>query len=231
MGRQHAKRMRMRDARVAAVLLLLATFGAGCTNDPYPDADDREKVLYTNYQEPPKTLDPAVAYSTADHIITGAVYDSLLQYHFLARPYRLIPGLLAEMPEPMPQPDGRVLYRLRLQHGLLYQHDPSFALGTPGATTRPVLAADVAFALMRLGDPKVNSPVAPPFARIVGFTAFTERLQARREADPAFGARRIDEQYAEAGGIEGVGGLEPTELALVLSEPSPQLRYWLGMGV
>jgi peptide/nickel transport system substrate-binding protein len=219
----------MRDARVAAVLLLLAACSAGCTNNPYPGADDREKVLYTNYQEPPKTLDPAVAYSTADHVITGAVYDTLLQYHFLARPYRLIPGLLAEIPEPMPRAGGGVVYRLRLQDGLLFQDDPCFTLGTPGATTRPVLAADVAFQLMRLADPKVNSPVAPTFARVVGFTEFAERLAARREADATFATRRIDEQYAEAGGIEGVRVLGPTELELDLREPYPQLRYWLAM--
>lgn len=219
----------MRDARLAAVLLLVVALGAGCTNNPYPDTDAREKILYLNYQEPPKTLDPAVAYSTADHVITGAVYDTLLQYHFLVRPYRLIPGLLEEMPEPVPQEGGRVAYRLRLREGLLFQEDPAFALGTPGATTRPVIAADIAFQLMRLADPKVNSPVAPTFARVVGFTAFTERLTARREADPAFGSLRIDQQYAEAGGIEGVRVLGPTELELVLREPYPQLRYWLAM--
>src|SRR5262245_65557554 len=117
----------MRDARVAAILLLLALLGWGCTNDPYPEADDKEKVLYLNYQEPPKTLDPAVAYSTADHVITGAVYDTLLQYHFLMRPYRLIPGLLEEVPEPVPLHDGGVSYRLRLRDGLLFQEDPAFA--------------------------------------------------------------------------------------------------------
>src|SRR4029453_15036810 len=90
------------------------------------------------------------------------------------RPSRAPPGVRAEMPEPTPGEGGRVVYRLRLQDGLLYQDDPAFALGTPGATTRQVLAADVAFQLMRLADPKVNSPVAPTFARLVGFTAFTE---------------------------------------------------------
>jgi len=219
----------MRDARVAAVLLLVVALGAGCTNNPYPDADDREKVLYSNYQEPPKTLDPAVAYSTADHIITGAVYDTLLQYHFLARPYRLIPGLLEEIPEPVPQGGGQVAFRLRLRDGLLFQDDPCFALGTPGATTRPVIAADVAFQLMRLADPEINSPVVPTFARVVGFTDFSERLAAQRKADPALAARRIDEQYAQAGGIAGVRVLGPTELELVLREPYPQLRFWLAM--
>jgi oligopeptide transport system substrate-binding protein len=219
----------MRDARLAAVLSLAVVLGAGCTNNPYPEADDREKILYTNYQEPPKTLDPAVAYSTADHVITGAVYDTLLQYHFLARPYRLIPGLLEEVPEPTPREGGSVTYHLRLRDDLLFQDDPSFALSTPGATTRQVVASDVAFALMRLADPKVNSPVAPTFARIVGFEEFAERLAARREADPEFAARRIDRQYAEVGGIDGVRVLDPLDLEIDLRQPYPQLRYWLAM--
>ncbi len=219
----------MRDARVALLTVLLAALGAGCTNNPYPGADESQKVLYLNYQEPPKTLDPAVAYSTADHVITGAVYDTLLQYHFLDRPYRLIPGLLEAIPEPVPLDGGRMAYRLRLRDGLRYQQDPAFGLGTPGATTRVVVAADVAFQLMRLADPKVNSPVASTFARVEGFEEFGTRLTALREADPAFAARRIDEQYAEAGGISGVRVLGPRELEVVLREPYPQFRYWLAM--
>ncbi len=176
----------MRDARLAAVACLLAWLGVACSNNPYPDSDDKERVLYLNYQEAPKTLDPAVAYSTVDHMIVGPVFDTLLQYHFLERPYRLIPGLLAEMPEVTPRDDGRVVFRLKLRDDLLFQDDPCFALGTPGATTRPVMAADVAFQLMRLADPKVNSPVAPTMARIAGFEEFAGRLTKLRKDDPAF---------------------------------------------
>ena len=93
-------------------------------------------MLYLAYQEPPKTLDPAVAYTTTDHLITGNIFDTLLEYHYLDRPYRLIPGLLAEMPQADAAPDGRVVYRFQLRPDLLYQDDPCFALGTPGATTR-----------------------------------------------------------------------------------------------
>jgi len=42
--------------------------------------------LYSTFSEAPKTLDPAVAYTTASHVITGNVYDTLLEYHFLKRP-------------------------------------------------------------------------------------------------------------------------------------------------
>jgi oligopeptide transport system substrate-binding protein len=219
----------MRDARLAAVACLLVCLGVACSNNPYPDADDREKVLYLNYQDAPKTLDPAVAYSTVDHMIVGPIFDTLLQYHFLVRPYRLIPGLLADMPEVTSQEDGRVVYRLRLRDDLLFQDDPSFGLAAPGTTTRQVVAGDVAFAFMRLADPKVNSPVAPTMARIVGFEDFAHRLAELRKGDAEFGASRIDAQYAAAGGIEGVHVIGPTELEVVLREPYPQFRYWLAM--
>lgn len=212
-----------------AVLLGLLVFAGACTNNPYPDADDERPILYSAFTEAPKTLDPAVAYSTSDHVVTGAVYDTLLQYHFLDRPYRLIPGLLEEIPEAQPAANGHVVYRLRLRDGLLYHDDPCFELGTPAGPTRAVLAADVAFTLMRLADPKVNSPVAPTFVRIVGFTEFAEKLAARREADPAFGERRVDQQYADVGGIAGVRVVSPLELDVELTEPYPQLRYWLAM--
>ena len=55
----------------------------GCTNNPYPDADQDKKVLYSSFGEAPKTLDPAVAYTTAEHVVTGTVYDTLLEYHYL----------------------------------------------------------------------------------------------------------------------------------------------------
>jgi ABC-type transport system substrate-binding protein len=215
--------------RVAVLLLGLLVLAGACTNNPYPDADDERAILYSAFYEAPKTLDPAVAYSTADHVVTGAVYDTLLQYHFLDRPYRLIPGLLEAIPEPEPAAGGHVVYRLKLRDGLLFHDDPCFELGTPSGPTRAVQAADVAFTLMRLADPKVNSPVAPTFARVVGFTAFAERLAEQREADAAFAAQRVDQQYAGVGGIEGVRVVGPLELEIELTEPYPQLRYWLAM--
>ena len=93
----------------AAVLCLLAL--AACTNDPYPASDANAKVYYLPLTEPPRTLDPAVSYHAAEHLITGIVYATLLDYHYLARPYRLIPGLAKEVPHARPLSDGRVAYR------------------------------------------------------------------------------------------------------------------------
>ncbi len=174
----------MRNRLRLAALATCAAFLAACTNDPYPEEDATRKLLYVEFATPPKTLDPAVAYSVVDHSITGPVYETLLEYHFLLRPYTLIPGIATRIPEARPLPDGRVAYRFELRDDLLFQDDPCFALGGEQRTTRPVRAADVAFQLMRIADPEVTSPVVTTFWKIVGMREFGERLAARREADP-----------------------------------------------
>lgn len=212
-----------------AALLTLALSLTTCANNPYPDADNSRKILYTVFDEPPKTLDPAVAYSTTDYAVAGNIFDTLLEYHYLKRPYTLIPGLATAVPTARPQPDGRVAYRFQLRDGVQYQDDPCFAWSHGEPTTRNVSAADVAFALARIADPAVNSPVVETFSKLVGFRSFARTLQEHRDAEPDFAALRIDEQYARAGGIAGVHVLGPTDLEIVLEEPYPQILYWFAM--
>jgi oligopeptide transport system substrate-binding protein len=200
---------------------------AGCTNDPYPDIERGRKVLYSSFIEPPKTLDPAVAYTTAEHVITGNVYDTLLEYHYLARPYRLIPGLATAVPELTPAADGRQSYRFQIRRGIFFHADPCFA---PGArATREVVAADFAFGLARVADPAVNSPVASSFADILDFAAFGKRLAALRRDSAEFARLPAHEQYRRAGGIDGVIVHGDRELEIVLAAPNAQLLYWFAM--
>jgi oligopeptide transport system substrate-binding protein len=206
--------------------LLLA---AGCTNDPYPAADRERKIFYSSFSEAPKTLDPAVAYTTAEHIVTGNVYDTLLDYHFLKRPYELIPSLADAVPKAETLPNGHQRYRFKLRSGIRYHSDPSFALSQKGRDTREVTAADVAFQLARLADPAVNSPAAATFNDVLGFGAFRKRLTDQRKADPAFAALPVHEQYRRAGGIEGVVVHGDLDLEVVLEQPNPQILYWFAM--
>jgi ABC-type transport system substrate-binding protein len=209
---------------LAGLLLVL-----GCTNNPYPDVDQGKKVLYSSFVEAPKTLDPAVAYTTAEHVVTGTVYDTLLEYHYLRRPYELIPSLAEAVPKPQTGTDGRQVYSFKLRRGVLFHADPCFALSQRGRDTREVVAADVAFQLARLADPAVNSPVASTFADVLGFTDFAKRLAERRKADPAFAALPMQEQYKQAGGIEGVVVRGEGDLDIVLVGPNPQILYWFAM--
>ena len=202
---------------------------AGCTNDPYPVSDRDEKVLYSSFTEAPKTLDPAVAYSTAEHVITGNVYDTLLEYHYLERPYRLIAGLAETVPEARQLPDGRQSYQFRLRPGILFHADPCFALSQVGRATREVTAADFAFALARVADPAVNSPAISSFSQVLGFAEFSKRLAELRRADAAFAALPPREQYARAGGIAGVIAHNDRELEIVLASTNAQILYWFAM--
>lgn len=201
----------------------------GCNNNPYPDADTERKILYTSFAEAPRSLDPAVAYTTSAHVITGNVYDTLLEYHYLKRPFELIPGLATDVPVPKTLADGRVRYQFQLRPDLLFAEDPSFALGGDGRTTRPIVAQDVAFELMRIADPAVNSPVVEPFSRIDGFTEFRTRLGELRSEDPDFSALPVQEQYRRAGPIAGIVTHGDQGLEITLAQPYPQILYWFAM--
>jgi oligopeptide transport system substrate-binding protein len=216
-------------AAVWVAALAGAAVSGGCTNNPYPDADAERKIFYTGFNEAPRTLDPAVAYTTAAHAVTGHIYDTLLEYHYLKRPYTLIPGLAEAVPTAEQREGGRVVYRFSIRPGLLYQDDPCFALGAPGRTTREITAVDVAFELTRIGDSTLISQVMEPFSNLVGFRAFSKRLDERRKEDATYAALPAREQYARLGGIEGVRVLGPHELEIELSGPYPQILYWFAM--
>jgi len=216
---------------VASVLgaCVVAAACSGCGNDPYPDADVRAKVLYSPFLAAHRTLDPAEAYNVSAHQVTGLVYDTLLEYHYLARPYRLIPGLATSVPKAQPLGDGRVRYRFEIRRGIGYGPDPCFEAGGEGRTTRDAHAEDFAYQLMRLADPALKVQVRDPFSRIEGFTAFAQALAAARGADPGFAARPSREQYAAVGGIRGVRVDGDDVMEVTLSEPYPQILYWFAM--
>ena len=228
-GGHHVNEQRRGRRVLVGLGCVLALFLAACSNDPYPPEPPGEKILYSSFTEAPRTLDPATAYTTVAHSITGAVYGTLLEYHFLKRPLELIPGLAIALPEVEDLGEGRSRYRFQLREGLLFADDDCFALSTPDARTREVVMGDVAFQLMRLADPKVGSPVIEPFANIEGFQAFGEALAERRGADETFAALPVHEQYAAIGGIRGLATPSPYTLEVTLHRPYPQIRYWFAM--
>ncbi len=216
----------------AALALACGWLCAACNNSPYPESDARLAIRYRAQTSVPKTLDPAISYDASTHQILVNLYEPPLEYHYLKRPYQLIPGLLLEVPRPEARPGGRVRYALQLRPDLRFQDDPCFeALGSalPGERTRALVASDLAFAIARHADPEVASPVAEIFAKIEGFKAFSQRLRERREQSPEFRRLRSDEQYRVAGGIEGLGIRDPDRLEVLLSEPDLQFVYWFAM--
>ena len=88
--------------KIITQLLLIATI-AGCSqpwNDPYPAADADSNILYAAFTDRPKHLDPAQSYTEDEITFTAQIYEPPLQYHYLKRPYQLIPGTVQEVPQP-----------------------------------------------------------------------------------------------------------------------------------
>jgi len=137
-----------------AGLLLCAGIAllAGCDdtpwNRPYSAKQAQENILYSSFQERPKHLDPAQSYSSNEVTFTGQIYEPPLQYHYLKRPYELVPLTATEVPEPqfldasgVPLPVDAAaseiaysVYDIRIQQGIHYQPHPAFATDTEGNT-------------------------------------------------------------------------------------------------
>jgi ABC-type transport system substrate-binding protein len=114
-------------------------------NDPYPASESSQKIYYTSFNEQPKTLDPAKSYSINEYQFIAQIYEPILQYDYLARPYKLIPLTATQMPDikyydktgqeildPANLEIARSVYTIRLKPGILYQPHPAFAKDKQG---------------------------------------------------------------------------------------------------
>ncbi len=133
----------------AVLLVLLVALAAGCGdvwNDPYPAAQRGRNILYTSFIERPKTLDPARSYTSDEWGFTAQIYEPPLQYHYLKRPYELVPLTAAEMPTvryldaqgrelPADAPSSAIAfseYEIRIRPGIRYAPHPAFATDAAG---------------------------------------------------------------------------------------------------
>ena len=138
-------------------LLLLCMLLVGCSpesgdskhgaadspiNSPYSRGAEQRNTLYTAFsQRSPKALDPAKSYSSNETPFTYNIYEPLYGYHYLKRPYELIPRTAQTVAEPvLIDKQGNALaanapvsavaesiYDIKIQPGILFQPHPAFA--------------------------------------------------------------------------------------------------------
>lgn len=127
------------------IVLVLILFLAACSgtiwNNPYPSGDSGKNILYNAFAERPKHLDPVQSYSSNEILFTAQIYQPPLQYHYLKRPFTLIPQTVNKMPVVQYFDEyGDLLsadidssdvaysvYELSLKPGVFYQPHPAFA--------------------------------------------------------------------------------------------------------
>ena len=150
-----------------AALLLVLPACDQAWNSPNPEIAEGN-VLRTSFSERPKFLDPARSYSSNEYRIIAQVYEPPLQYHYLKRPYRLVPLTAKAMPKlSYIDAAGRVVddverathtvYEIEIAPGIRYQPHPAFARGGDGGLLYFPVAPDVADEVRTLADFPVHA--------------------------------------------------------------------------
>lgn len=127
-------------------LFLLTACDDNPFNNPHPKEQQGKNILYSNFAERPKTLDPARSYNVNEALFTAQIYEPPLQYHYLKRPYELIP--LSAQAVPTAQyldaagntlPDNakdseiaKTVYTIKVKPGIFYQPHPALAKDPQG---------------------------------------------------------------------------------------------------
>jgi ABC-type oligopeptide transport system substrate-binding subunit len=134
---------------IAGTVLCIALIGVGltqCSNCPYRPGEVAEKTRYFWLLAPTTKLDPARAYYDHEALTIDNIYESPFEYHYLKRPYEVVPLTCQEIPRPeyfdaagnrldmntSISLIARVEYTIRLKPGILYQPHPCFARDEAG---------------------------------------------------------------------------------------------------
>lgn len=186
----------------------------GCRKSSTPAQSDRMLIrlpLFTKIQ----TLDSGNLTDIYSLGIASQIFESLYEYHYLKRPYELVPLLAEEMPQIS---DDHLTYTIRIKKGIFFHDDPCF----PDGKGRQVTAADFVYALKRIANVKYMSQRWPDWnGRIVGLDEFREFTKGFR--------RELDVDYARP--VEGLQALDEYTLRFKLTKPWPQLAWYLASAV
>jgi len=129
------------------IYTIITVIFSGCIpNNPYSSSQTEGNIYYSTFDEEPKHLDPAIAYSADEYSFLGQIYEPPLTYHYLKRPYQLIPLTAEEVPSavyydshgnllPSNTSESEVakaIYEIRIRPGIMYQKHPCFAKNPKG---------------------------------------------------------------------------------------------------
>jgi len=115
-------------------------------------AADPSKVIRHVFPAAETGFDPAGVQDLYSATIEQMLFETLLTYDYLARPAKLVPLTAEALPQVT---DNGKTYTVRVRKGIHFIDDPVFK-----GRKRELTAADYAYALKRLIDPKLRSPWA-----------------------------------------------------------------------
>lgn len=149
-------------------------------------------------------FDPASVFTDDSLKVIGQSVETLFQYHYLKRPYEVIPLLAEDMPKIS---NKGLRYTIKIKKDVFYHHDK----------TRFVTAHDFINQIKRLVFKPLNSNGNWLFeGKIVGINEFTTSVGS-------------DFSKMLATPIEGIRAIDDFTLEINLVRPEPNLLYFLCM--
>ncbi len=243
------------------LLLILLTLLSACRdqnlNNPHPRDQNKSNIYYSSFSERPKTLDPAKSYSSNEYQFIAQIYEPPLQYHYLDRPFNLVPLASSVMPtvtEEMVNGSKHTVYRIEIQPGIYYAPHPAFAQDSFGkllyrkinsdyleshgineigdfnsTASRELIADDYIYEIKRLASPKTQSPILGFMGEhIEGLSAYAENLQKKyNEFSKIHGAEAFFDLRQYD--LSGVRKIDRYTFEIILKDNYPQFQYWLAM--
>ncbi len=131
----------------AALFATLVVALAGCDNSPWSKGAGSANTIYSAMIEnTPRHLDPTASYWSNDTLVTYQVYEPPYGYHYLKRPFELVPKSAEKVVAPIyldkngvrlpdDAPGAMVaesVYDVPIKKGILYQPHPAFAVDEKG---------------------------------------------------------------------------------------------------
>ncbi|MFO7936658.1 MAG: ABC transporter substrate-binding protein [Kiritimatiellia bacterium] len=186
---------------VALALTVLSSYGGNAT--------------FRRVLERITSMDPAQAASVYAARAVQMSYETLLEYDYRERPYRLIPALAEKMPDVS---DDGLVYVFTINPDARFSEDPCFGKDESGRYRgRPVTAADVVYSLKRLADRKTDSPGSwLVHDNVQGMQAF---------ADASAGKNKTDYSMK----VAGVQALDERRVRIRLRQPRQQFKWYFAM--
>ncbi len=189
--------------------LAVASLGLGLTSCTKKERF-KGKMLNIAIRSTIKGFDPIYANDLYSAGEVARVYEGLLQYNYVKRPFTLVPSLAEAMPTV--SEDGLV-YTFKIKKGVMFQDDPAF----PEGKGRELVAEDFVYSLKRLADPKLQGLGWWLLqGKVKGLDAWRQKYSELPEVD-----------YEEE--IEGLKAIDKYTLQFTLKKKFPQFLYGLAM--
>jgi oligopeptide transport system substrate-binding protein len=170
-----------------------------------------ENSLSLAINNPVKSFDPVTAFDDDSLSVIGQSLDTLYQYHYLKRPYEVIPSLAQALP--VISKKGR-RYTIKIKKNTKYHNQTKFL---KLKDNRVVTASDFELQFKRIAFLPLKSVGRSLFSgKIVGFDEFSNDV-----------ASSFEKMLSKK--IKGITVLDEYTLQIDLVKPEPNLIYFLCM--